>query len=264
VLESLSLATVCAEARCPNRDECWNRHTATFLVMGSVCTRNCSFCSVSPGNPPGLDTTEPVRVSDAVNQLGLTHAVITSVTRDDLADGGAGHLASCIRAVRAGNPGTAVEVLVPDFGGNAADIRTVLGANPAVFGHNLETVERLSPAYRSGAEYRRSVDVLESASRYGGIPVKSGLMLGLGEEADEIRAALADLLEAGVSLLTLGQYLRPSPVQVPVARFVRPEEFEAWKKEALAMGFRGVASSPFTRSSYHAAELMKEADCGKS
>jgi lipoic acid synthetase len=263
MLESFSLATVCAEARCPNRDECWSRHTATFLVMGAVCTRNCSFCSVASGTPPALDPTEPARISGAVKQMGLLHAVITSVTRDDLPDGGAGHLASCIRAVRGGNPGTAVEVLAPDFSGNGGDIHTVLDASPAVFGHNLETVERLSPGLRSGAEYRRSLAVLATAAQYGGIPVKSGLMLGLGEEADEIRASLADLLQAGVSLLTLGQYLRPSTGQVPVARFVSPAEFDSWKKEALAMGFQGVASSPFTRSSHLAAELLAEATHGK-
>lgn len=258
-LEALSLSTVCVEARCPNRDECWSRHTATFLVLGAVCTRNCSFCSVAPGIPVAPDAGEPGRVSGAVSRLGLSHAVITSVTRDDLPEGGAGHFASCIRAIREGNPGTAVEVLTPDFLGVAGSISAVLEASPQVFGHNLETVERLSPALRSGAEYRRSLSVLETAARYGGIPVKSGIMLGLGEEDGEIRRAMGDLRSSGVTLLTIGQYLRPSRAQAPVARFIPPAEFDGWKTAALSLGFRGVASSPFTRSSHKAAELLGEA-----
>ena len=195
--------------------------------------------------------------------MGLRHAVITSVTRDDLEDGGAEHFSACIRAVQAGNPGVAVEVLVPDFWGKAAHIQTVLDAGPAVFGHNMETVERLSPKLRSGAQYGRSLNVLGTAVRNSSIPVKSGIMLGLGEEDSEIRRTMNDMLANGVSLLTIGQYLRPSAGQVAVERFVPPVEFEGWRNEALALGFRGVASSPFTRSSHKAAELLKDGCYGE-
>ena len=258
-LASLRLNTVCREARCPNRDECWDNHTAAFLMLGIVCTRNCRFCAVASGKPSVPDPEEPSRIADAVKRMSLSHAVITSVTRDDLADGGAGQFADCIREVRTRNPGVTVEVLTPDFQGSRKSIQTVLEGAPQVFNHNLETVERLSPLLRPQGGYHRSLEVLSMASESPGIMVKSGLMLGLGETDAEIRSSLAGLRSSGVTLLTIGQYLQPSPAQLPVARFVPPAEFNGWKEEAMHMGFRGVASSPFTRSSHMAGKMLDEA-----
>lgn len=250
------LHTVCFSAACPNLGECWARGTATFMIGGSRCTRRCGFCDVATARPDPLDVQEPERVADAVARLGLRFAVVTAVARDDLRDGGAAHMASTIRAIRRRCPGTGIEVLIPDYKGREEDLRAVLEARPDVLNHNLETVARLQRAVRPAARYERSLELLRRAGSSGPqVPTKSGLMLGLGEADDEVRAALRDLREAGVSLLTLGQYLRPSAAHLPVARWVPPAEFEAWADEARALGFRDVAAGPLVRSSYHAERL---------
>jgi len=251
------LHTVCQEARCPNIWECFSCQTATFLIMGDRCTRRCRFCAVTQGQPGPLDFGEPERVAEAVCTLKLRYAVITSVTRDDLPDGGAGCFAETIRAIRRKMPDTRVEVLIPDFQGNQDALRTVMEAGPDVLNHNIETVPRLYPAVRPQAIYSRSLELLRRVHSYGDrVPVKSGLMLGLGETSHEIRETLHDLLNAGCRILTLGQYLQPSEAQVPAARFVTPEEFDEWREIALHKGFSQVASGPFVRSSYHAKELF--------
>ena len=286
LLHELGLSTVCAGARCPNQAECFSRGTATFLILGDRCTRHCRFCAIPSTDrpaPPRQD--EPEAVAEACVRLGLRHVVITSVTRDDLPDGGAGHFAETIQAVRRRLPQAVIEVLTPDFAGNLTDVDTVLGARPDVFNHNVETVPRLYPLVRCGgdpqtrggvpkaevsalgalafggpASYERSLGVLAHAAGRGdarGQPhVKSGLMLGLGEEAEEVRQVLKDLRGAGCEIVTIGQYLSPSREHLPVARFVEPAEFEAWESEARAMGFRAVASGPFVRSSYLAENLF--------
>jgi lipoic acid synthetase len=247
------LCTVCQEARCPNRAECWSRGTATFMILGDRCTRDCAFCAIAHGAPRPVDPAEPVRIADAAASLGLRYVVVTSVTRDDLADGGAAQFASTIAAVREGIPAAEVEVLVPDFGGRAAPIGRVLDAGPLVFGHNVETVERLYPSVRSGAGYRRSLAVLEGAAATPGRHrVKSAIMVGLGETRGELHAALADLAAAGVRIGCVGQYLRPSPAHRPVERFVSPEEFEDVREFALSIGFELFFAGPFVRSSYRA------------
>jgi len=251
------LHTVCQEARCPNIWECFSCQTATFLIMGDRCTRRCRFCAVTQGQPGPPDFGEPERVAEAVCTLKLRYAVITSVTRDDLPDGGAGCFAETIRAIRRKTPDTRVEVLIPDFQGNQDALRTVMEAGPDVLNHNIETVPRLYPAVRPQAIYSRSLELLRRVHSYGDrVPVKSGLMLGLGETSHEIRETLHDLLNAGCRILTLGQYLQPSEAQVPAARFVPPEEFDEWREIALHKGFSQVASGPFVRSSYHAKELF--------
>jgi len=255
LLEKQGLHSVCQEARCPNIWECYARKTATFLVMGPACTRNCRFCAVEQGPKGPPDPAEAERVADAVKALGLRYVVITSVTRDDLPDGGAAHFARTIETTRKRNPGICVEVLIPDFQGNAHALETVLDTSPDVLNHNLETVARLYPRVRPEADYGRSLELLRrSQSHAPGIPTKSGLMLGLGETAEEIREALNDLRRAGCEMLTLGQYLQPSRDHLEVSRFVPPEAFDAWRKEALDMGFSGAAGGPFVRSSYHARE----------
>jgi len=256
-LHDLGLHTVCQSARCPNQGECWARGTATFLILGSVCSRNCHFCSVATGKPGSVDADEPARVAEAVNRLGLRHAVVTSVTRDDLADGGAAHFAAVVNAIRAKNPGTTVEVLTPDFQGDAAAIGAVIDAGVDVFAHNIETVKRLYPEVRSPeANYERSLGVLKTAADYGGCVVKSGLMVGLGETPDEVRAALSDLLGAGCTAVSIGQYLRPGKAQREVAEFVTPEQFAAYEKLAYDLGFEYAVAGPFVRSSYHAEEAL--------
>lgn len=258
LLKSGRLHTVCQEACCPNLGECFSRGTATFLILGDRCTRDCRFCAVGHGPPESPDSGEPARVADAVKAMGLQYVVVTSVTRDDLPDGGAKLFAETIRAVREKSPGTQVEVLVPDFKGNMNALMTVVEARPDVLNHNIETVPRLYPSVRPGAAYKRSLDLLQQVRHLdSSIPTKSGLMLGLGETLDEVRRTLQDLLGAGCSILTLGQYLQPSKKHLPVARFIPPEEFEAWKQTALKMGFAEVASGPFVRSSYHARELFQ-------
>jgi len=257
LLDRLELSTVCREAKCPNRGECYASGTATFLIAGDVCTRGCRFCAVESRHPAPLDPGEPDRVAEAVEAMGLRHAVITMVTRDDLEDGAAAHVVATIRAVRARTPDVAVEVLVSDFGGRGASVDAVADARPDVFNHNVETVPRLYKTVRPGADYRRSLAVLARAGeRAPGMPTKSGLMLGLGETHDEVVEVMRDLREAGVELLTLGQYLRPSAAHLPVAAFVEPDEFAELARVGRRLGFSGVASAPFVRSSYHAAELL--------
>jgi lipoic acid synthetase len=250
------LETVCFSAACPNLSECWSRGTATFMIGGSRCTRRCGFCDVTTARPSALDPGEPARVAEAVAKLGLRFAVVTQVARDDLPDGGAGQMAATVRAIRARCPGVGVEVLIADYQGDEAALVRVLDAGPDVLNHNLETVARLQRKVRPAAGYERSLAVLRRAGELRpDLPTKSGLMLGLGERDEEIEQALHDLRAAGVGLLTLGQYLRPSPDHLPVERFVPPVEFDAWRERALALGFRDVASGPLVRSSYHAEQL---------
>ena len=255
LIEAGRLHTVCQEAKCPNIWECYSHRTATFLIMGGRCTRNCRFCSVSPGLPEPLDPDEPERVAEAVERMGLRYAVVTSVTRDDLPDGGAGHFAATLHEIRRRVPGVQIEVLIPDFQGDPAALDVVLRARPDVLNHNIETVPRLYPRVRPQADYRRSLELLRRAGEIApGTPTKSGLMLGLGERPEEIRQTLLDLRAAGCRILTLGQYLQPSPEHLPVEAYVPPDDFENWRRDALEMGFSEVASAPFVRSSYHAKE----------
>jgi len=259
LLHELRLETVCDNARCPNRAECYSRRTATFMILGNQCTRPCGFCSVPRGDPEPLEDDEPQRVAEAALRLGLKHVVITSVTRDDLPDGGADHFHRCILAVRQ-RTGAVVEVLTPDFLGDTAAIDCVLDARPEVFNHNMETVPRLYRKVRGRADYQRSLDLLSRVKqRAPHILTKSGLMLGLGESIGELLDALADLRAARCDLLTLGQYLAPTLKHIPVARYVPPAEFDALGKLARTLGFQQVASGPFVRSSYHAAEMMDDA-----
>jgi lipoic acid synthetase len=259
--ESLSdadLHTVCAEAKCPNRGECFGRGTATFLILGKICSRVCGYCGITHGAPQPLDKDEPRRVAAAVARMGVMHAVITSVTRDDLPDGGAGQFAEVIHLLKQDLPGVTVEVLVPDFCGNSRSLATVLDAGPHVFNHNIETVCRLYPKVRPQAKYGRSLEILAKAARHEvQLNVKSGLMVGLGETPGEVFSAISDIRKTGCSLLTIGQYLRPSKDQLPVEEFVTPEQFDEYKRQALAIGFTEVSSGPFVRSSYRAEEMMK-------
>lgn len=253
------LHTVCQEAGCPNIWECFSHHTATFLIMGSRCTRNCRFCAVAEGPREPPDPREPARVANVARQMGLKYVVVTSVTRDDLPDGGAGIFAETIEKIRQQIPEACVEVLIPDFQGSRKALETVLNAHPEVLNHNIETVPRLYPDVRPQADYRRSLELIRRAHESEATPItKSGLMLGLGERREEISRTLEDLLEAGCRVLTLGQYLQPSKDHLPVIRYIPPEEFEEWRKTALGMGFAEVASGPFVRSSYHAKELFQE------
>ncbi len=249
------LATVCEEAACPNIGECWSKRHATMMIMGEVCTRGCSFCNVSTGRPDALDMFEPGRVAAAVKKLGLRHVVITSVDRDDLADGGAEHIAQTIRAVRHQNPETTVEVLTPDFLGKGAASSAVFEAAPDVFNHNLETVPHLYPTVRPGARYYTSLRLLDDAKRANpGIFTKSGLMVGLGESLNDVRQVMDDLRAANVDFLTVGQYLQPTPKHHPIDRFWSPEEFEQLEQIARSKGFLHVSATPLTRSSFHADE----------
>lgn len=250
------LHTVCQEAKCPNQFECFSNRTATFMILGSRCTRNCRFCNVASGPDGPPDSEEPRRVAEAAERMKLKYVVVTSVTRDDLADGGAGLFAETITRIRERIPDALVEVLIPDFQGDAKALQTVLAARPDVLNHNIETVPRLYDRVRSQADYRRSLELLHRVTVFApDIPAKSGMMLGLGETEAEIRQTLADLYQAGCRYLTLGQYLQPSRDHLPVDRFVPPEEFDRWREEALAVGFTDAASGPFVRSSYHAKEL---------
>ncbi len=262
-LKRHGLHTVCQEAHCPNRAHCYTRGTATFLILGKSCTRACKYCAVDKvlGGAFPFDETESARVASAVQEMGLRYVVITSVTRDDLADGGAGVFAETVRAIRAVAPGVNIEVLVPDFGGQIQSLQIVAEAGVDVFNHNLETVERLFPLVRPVASYARSLELLR---QYGEMcpqtPLKSGLMLGMGESRDDILASMGDLRRVGVSRLTLGQYLAPTSQHWPVDRYVTPEEFERLKQEALALGFQHVASGPLVRSSFHADLMGSGAD----
>lgn len=255
VLRRHGLNTVCNDALCPNRGHCYQRGTATFLLLGSICTRGCRYCAIESGNPspPPPDPDEPRRVAEAAADLGLSYVVLTSVTRDDLEDGGAGQFAATVKAIFEQLPRALVEVLVPDFDGSRKSLRTVAGCRPTVFNHNLETVERLFSRVRPGASFDRSLRVLRDFGAMAPkVPLKSGLMLGLGEERAEVIDAAGKLRNAGVSILTLGQYLQPSKNHWPVSRYLRPEEFESLRMEALDMGFSTVAAGPLVRSSYHA------------
>jgi len=257
LIGSLHLDTVCRAAHCPNQCECFSKGIATFMIMGSVCSRNCTFCAVDHGHTQPLEADEPDRVAEAARVLGLRHVVITSVTRDDLPDGGAGHFARTIRAVRSACAAV-IEVLTPDFQGSREAIDAVLAARPDIFNHNIETVERLYPVVRPQADYRRSLALLryvKDAAPH--IHTKSGMMVGVGETRDDVLAACRDLREAGCDILTIGQYLRPSPWHLPIDRFVPPDEFDDYRREALAMGFLSVASGPFVRSSYNAKEVFE-------
>jgi len=259
ILRGAGLHTVCEEALCPNRWQCYSRNTATFLILGDCCTRNCSFCAVRSGVTQPPDPEEPRRVAESAAELGLDYVVVTSVTRDDLADGGAGAFVEVVARIRERLPRARIELLVPDFRGDKEALRTVLSARPDVLNHNVETVPRLYGRVRPGASYTRSLEVLKAAKEIdGGVVTKSGLMLGLGEKDREIDQVLSDLLDVGCDVITLGQYLPPSPAHIKVARYVRPEEFERWKEKALGMGFKAVASGPLVRSSYRAKELYEQ------
>jgi lipoic acid synthetase len=252
-VKSLGLHTVCEEAHCPNIGECWGHRTATFMLLGDTCTRNCGFCAVRHGRPISVDREEPGRVAHAVARLGLRHVVVTSVNRDDLEDGGSGHFAATARAIKELIPTTRVEVLVPDFQGNREAVRTVVESPIDILNHNIETVPRLYKRVRPGAVYSRSLEVLAEGRRVRpGCLTKAGLMLGLGEAPDEITSVFVDLRAVDCDILTLGQYLRPSAEHLPIERYVTPEEFAELKEEALAVGFRHVESGPLVRSSYHA------------
>ncbi len=256
LLEDLKLETVCENAKCPNRPECYSRRTATFMVLGNVCTRPCGFCSVPRGETIELEHDEPARVAEAASRLGLKHVVITSVTRDDLPDGGAEHFAQCVEAVRL-RTGAAVEVLTPDFLGNAAAIDRVIASQPEVYNHNLETIPRLYRRVRGRADYQRSLDLLDRVKQSAPEMItKSGLMLGLGENLDELFDVFADLRAIGCDILTVGQYLAPTLKHIPVARFVPPAEFDQIAIVARSLGFRQVVAGPYVRSSYHADEMV--------
>ena len=257
LVEDMRLNTVCAEAQCPNIGECWENRTATFMLLGDTCTRGCRFCAVAKGRPKGgLDWDEPERCARAIQTLGLRHAVVTSVNRDDQPDGGAIIFAMMIERVRELCPETRIEVLTPDFMGNHDAVRTVAEAGPDIFNHNTETVPRLYPRVRPKAKFRQSMEVLRAAKAMGPAEMmtKSGIMVGLGEEPREVFEVMEALREVECDIMTIGQYLRPSPWHIPVTRFVRPEEFAEWKRVGLQMGFRHVESGPLVRSSYHAHE----------
>jgi len=259
------LSTVCEESMCPNIGECWNAGTATIMVMGSVCTRACRFCAVDTGNPRGwLDAEEPLNTARAVRLMGLTYVVITSVDRDDLADGGAGHYAACVREIKKMNPETAVEALTPDFNGVLSDVETIVDSGLDVFAQNVETVKRLTHAVRDPrAGYEQTIAVLAHAKQYRpGVLTKTSLMLGLGEEDREVLRAMHDLREAGVDILTLGQYLRPTPNHLPVERYVSPAEFDGFRREGLELGFLEVVAGPLVRSSYRADRVLQKNNVG--
>jgi len=249
------LHTVCEEARCPNMAECWNAGTATFMILGDTCTRSCGFCAVKTGRPSGLDLEEPYRVAEAIRIMGVRHAVVTSVNRDELPDGGAAIFAETIRQARIVNPDVTVEVLIPDFRGSAWALQLVVDARPDILNHNTETVPRLYAHVRPQARYERSLEVIRRA-KAAGMNTKSGLMLGLGEETEEVVRVMEDLRAAGCDILTLGQYLQPTKEHLPVERFVHPDEFRMLKERGLALGFTHVESGPLVRSSYHAHEQV--------
>ena len=256
LLGDLALNTVCQSARCPNTWECFSQSVATFLILGRQCTRNCAFCNINPGAPEPVDDDEPRRVAEGAARLGLKHVVVTSVTRDDLPDGGAGHFAATIHQLRARLPECTVEVLIPDFQGDAAALETVLSTRPDVLNHNVETAPRLYPAIRPQADYAQSLELLRRvAVDSRGIPAKSGLMVGLGESDEEIRQTIRDLAQAGCAMITVGQYMRPSRLHPAVVRYMPPEEFDALAEFGRSLGVRRMFCAPLVRSSYHAAEL---------
>ena len=266
LMRGLTLHTVCEEARCPNIGECWDQRTATVMILGDVCTRACGFCAIKTGRPTWFDDDEPRRVAEAVAAMDLDHCVVTSVARDDLPDGGAGAFAATIRELRARCPGMGVEVLIPDFNGEEAPLRTVMEAGPDILNHNVETVARLQKPVRKRARYDRSLGVLERAKAYareiagrdGTVHTKSSIMVGLGEERDELRQTFRDLRAVDCDILTIGQYLRPSEQHLPVERYYHPAEFAELREEALVLGFRHVESGPLVRSSYHARDQVPD------
>ena len=264
LMRELRLHTVCEEARCPNIGECWEHQAATFMILGDVCTRNCAYCAVAHGTPTPYDPEEPVRLARAVAEMGLAHVVITSVDRDDLPNGGAEAFAECITEIRKRLPETSVEVLIPDFKGSERALRIVMDAQPDILNHNLETVDRLYRLARPGGRYQRALDLLGTARRLAGDGLtKSGIIVGLGEEWDELLQAMGDLRRSDVNILTLGQYLRPSESHLPVARFYTPAEFAELKAAGVAMGFDHVEASPLTRSSYHAWDQIERAKAAR-
>lgn len=260
MMRDAKLHTVCESARCPNLGECWSKKTATFMILGDICTRNCGFCAITVGRPLEVDADEPRRVATSAKEMGLKHVVVTSVARDELPDEGAGHFAATIRALRDQIPGVIVEVLTPDFKGKRWCIRLVVEARPDIYNHNIETVERLSPKVRPQAKYRRTLDLLRSVKNMDpSIHTKSGIMLGLGESHDEVLHTLADLREVGVSAVTIGQYLRPTTTgHLPVEEYVHPERFQEYERIGSEMGFLFIASGPFVRSSYNAQEFSEK------
>ncbi len=260
MMRELDLNTVCEEARCPNVGECWEHGTATFMILGDVCTRNCAYCAVAHGRPPKYDPAEPSRVAEAATRMQLRHVVLTSVDRDDLPDFGAWAFAETIREIKKGNPETSVEVLVPDFQGNVDSIRTVLEARPDIYNHNTETVPRLYKKARPGGRYERVLEIFRTAKRIAAdIPTKTGIILGMGETNEEVLATMRELRTVDVDILTLGQYLRPSDDHIALDRYVTPDEFAMFRTEGSAMGFRHVESGPLVRSSYHAWEQVQAA-----
>jgi lipoic acid synthetase len=254
-MDRLKLHTICEEARCPNRWECWNARTATFLILGDICTRRCHYCSVETGRPLAIDHGEPRRVAEAVQVLGLRHAVITSVNRDELEDGGAAIFAETIRQTRQLSPDCTIEVLIPDFEGNEAALAAVCAERPDILNHNIETVRRLFPALRPQGKYQRSIELLGKAKQWG-MRTKSGLILGMGETMDEAREVMRDLRSVGCDIMTIGQYLQPTRQHLPVARFYDPSEFAMLKEEGISLGFTHVESGPLVRSSYHAEQQV--------
>lgn len=260
IVREHSLNTICGSGKCPNMSECWSRGTATFMILGEICTRSCRFCATATGRPFAPDEAEPMRVAESVRIMGLKHAVITSVTRDDLSDGGAKEWAMTVECVRQENPNTTIELLIPDMKCQWQDVDTILAAGADIVGHNIETVERLTPEVRSAAQYKTSLEVIKYISQHGA-KAKSGIMVGLGESDSEVEQALRDLHEAGCSIVTIGQYLQPSKEHLPVVRYVTPEEFDNYKKLALGIGFDYVASGPLVRSSYMAEEALSKGKC---
>jgi lipoic acid synthetase len=260
MMRSKTLHTVCEEAKCPNIHECWANRTATFMILGDICTRACRFCAVKSGRPTELDLAEPERVAEAAEQMGLRHCVVTSVARDDLTDGGASIFAGTIRAIRERMPMCGVEVLIPDFMGRAESLYEVLDAKPDILNHNVETIERLSDRVRSKAKYRRSMELLHRSKQYApGIRTKSSIMLGVGETMEEVLVTMDDLREAGCDIMTIGQYLQPTRQHLYVEKYYTPDEFAQLKKEGLKRGFAHVESGPLVRSSYHAHEQVESA-----
>ncbi len=255
ITQELKLHTICEEARCPNKWECWNARTATFLILGDICTRRCHYCSVATGRPLAVDYDEPRRIGEAVEALGLRHAVITSVNRDELADGGASIFVETMREIRRRIPSCTIEVLIPDFEGNETALAAVCVEQPEILNHNIETVPRLFASIRPQGKYQRSIDLLDRAKRMG-MTTKSGLIVGMGESIDEAREVMRDLRAVGCDIMTIGQYLQPTKDHLPVARFYHPDEFALLKEEGMAMGFRHVESGPLVRSSYHAEQQI--------
>ena len=256
IVREHGLHTICSSGMCPNKAECWSRRTATFMILGDICTRGCRFCATRTGHPLAPDAEEPRRVAESVSLMKLRYVVVTSVTRDDLPDGGAAHWAATVRAIREQNPDAAIELLIPDLDARPDLLDTVIASKPDIIGHNIETVERLTPVVRSRAKYRTSLETLRHMSRQG-VATKSGLMVGLGESDDEVLQTLHDLREAGVGIVTLGQYLRPTLEHYPVAAYITPEKFEWYRLKALEMGFAYCASAPLVRSSYLAEEALQ-------